>query len=313
MDIDVVITWVNGNDPILNAKRAKYLNNNSAATRIDQIAAATRYADRGEIHWCVQSINRFMPWAHRIFIVTDQQNPKVESKIPVEIVDHTIIFRDFEQFLPTFNSISLETMLWRIPNLSEHFVYFNDDLLLCRDITPHIFFPSKDCINCHGQLASILWTNTRYFLKQLFGNNNSVNHVRQMMLAANIIGSTDGHFVRLSHTPHPFFRSTLEQIYTARPELLNKNARNRFRCAENFRNDELVYMQLRKDGRLIITDDRPFLLEYTPKGGNIMRLKRKLDKVTKPDSKVCFINFASLDKATDKEFRYIESFVNNLW
>lgn len=313
MDIDVVITWVDGNDPVLNAKRAQYLPAGSAAACTDQIAGATRYADRGEIHWCVRSINRFMPWVRRIFIVTDHQDPKVVSRIPVEIVDHTVIFRNHEQHLPTFNSISLEAMLWRIPGLSEHFVYFNDDLLVCRDVTPEVFFPTEGHINSHGHLASLRWTRARYLAKRLFGKKNRVNHVQQMMDAARIVGSTDGRFVRLSHTPHPILRSTMERFYTAHPDRLWQNIHSRFRSADHFRNDEMVYMMLRKEGRLTVTNERPYLLEYTPKGGNMKRLERKLERITSPGSQVCFINFASLDRATDEEFQRIESFVNGLW
>ena len=88
--IDVVVTWVDGNDPALNARRAAYIRPDEA--REKDIAAPTRYADRGEIHWCIRSVNKFMPWVNRIFIVTDSQDPKVASRIPVEIIDHRVIF-----------------------------------------------------------------------------------------------------------------------------------------------------------------------------------------------------------------------------
>ena len=71
-DIDVVVTWVDGNDAVLNAKRAAYIRPEEAQEK--DIAAPTRYADRGEIHWCIRSINKFMPWVNRIFIVTKRRN-----------------------------------------------------------------------------------------------------------------------------------------------------------------------------------------------------------------------------------------------
>ena len=48
------------------------------------------------------------------------------------MVDHKVIFRDFTEFLPTFNSTTIETMPHYIPNLSEHFIYFNDDMFLIK-------------------------------------------------------------------------------------------------------------------------------------------------------------------------------------
>ena len=310
-DVDVVITWVNGNDPALNEKRAKYLQGNTSLAQADDIAGTTRYAERGEIHWCVRSINQFMPWVHHIYIVTDGQDPKVESRIPVEIVDHQTIFRGYEQYLPTFNSLSIEAMLWRIPNLCEHFIYFNDDLLVCRCINPDVFFPKEGCINCHGHKASLLWTKARYFFKTLMGYASPVNHVRQMMLAANIADKGSCSFIRLSHTPHPMLCSTLRQFYERHPELLAQNIRNRFRSAEHFRSDELVYMLLRREGRLNIVPEREVLMEYMP-SPSMKRLERKLRCVTQGDSKVCFACFGSLDKATDNIYSRIGDFVENL-
>ena len=212
MNIDVVITWVDGNDPVLNAKRASYAQKENVSP-IDDVAGATRYANRGEIHWCIHSINKFMPWVNRIFIVTDGQvfedEPRRLHGHGVRVfaghhrhAGHRTIFRGFGQYLPTFNSLGIEAMLWRIPGLNEHFVYFNDDLLICRNINPDVFFPREGHINCHGHKASLLWTETRYFFKRLTGYAHSVNHVQQMMDAAKIVGSSQW-FIRLSHTPRP--------------------------------------------------------------------------------------------------------------
>lgn len=308
-DIDVVITWVGNNDPVLDAKRTKYMQGD-ASLRAEDIAGTTRYADRGEIHWCVASINKFMPWVRRIFIVTDEQDPRVKSRIPVEIVDHKVIYRGYEQYLPTFNSLSIEAMLWRIPGLSEHFVYFNDDFLVCKPVEPDIFFPQEGYIKCHAHKSSLLWAKTRYFFKRLTGNACKVNHVQQMMDAAEIVGGSYS-FIRLSHTPYPLIRSILRNFYESHPELLVQNIRNRFRSIEHFRSDELVYMLLRKNGRLLLTPERDVLVEYMPHGG-MKRLERKLHRVTCPNSRVSFINFGSLDKASDAIFLRISQFVEEL-
>lgn len=307
--IDAVITWVDGNDPVLSAKRNHYLTDKKAACN-DNIAGATRYTQRGEIHWCVRSINKFMPWIRRIFIITDGQDPHVESRIPVEIVDHKVIFRGYEQYLPTFNSISIEAMMWRISGLNEHFIYLNDDLLICKAISPEMFFPLEKHINCYARLASIHWTEFRYFFKCLIGRSQRVNHVRQMIAAARITGNRDT-FIRLSHTPHPMLKSTIKQFYEQHPERLAQNLRNRFRSTEHFRNDEIIYMLLRKEGKLQITPVHNILMEYMP-SPSIKRLERKLRRITSSDSRVCFINFGSLDKASDNIFARIDSFVSAL-
>ena len=54
----------------------------------------------------------------------------------MHVVDHREVFAGYEQFLPTFSSRAIESMLWRIPDLSERFLYLNDDFMLLRPVTP---------------------------------------------------------------------------------------------------------------------------------------------------------------------------------
>lgn len=305
--IDVVITWVDGNDPVLNAKRAAYIKPEEA--REKDIAAPNRYANRGEIYWCVRSVNKFMPWVRRIFLVTDGQDPHVESSIPVEIVDHKVIFRGYEQYLPTFCSISIEAMLWRIPGLSEHFIYLNDDLMICHPVTPGMFFPQPGHVLVHARKSSLFWTNAWYSLKCFCGSCR-VNHIQRMMNAAAITGNTHS-FIRLAHTPHPLIRSTLEQFYTSHPERLIQNIEQRFRSLQHFRTDELCYMLLYGEGKVQIKPVRPVLMRYYGKK-SLMQLEWALRRVTKPGSKVCFACFYALDKVSDKVFARICQFAEEL-
>ena len=309
MDIDVVITWVDGSDPVLAKKRASF--GNTLTFQDDDVAGATRFASVGEIYWCVASIRKFAPFVRKIFIVTDGQDPHVpEGSVPVEIVDHKTLFRGYESALPVFNSLALETMTWRIPGLSEHFIYFNDDLLVCRSISPEVFFPSKGHINCHGHKASLRLTKAWFSLKHLVGRSCQVNHIRQMMEAAEITGNKHI-FIRLSHTPHPLLRSTLQQFYESHPDYLVQNIRNKFRSKEHFRSDELCYMQLWNEGRLHLRPVRPVLMRYYHRKG-MMQLEWTLRRVTKPGSTVCFACFYALDQVTDKIFARITQFVEEL-
>ena len=53
-DIDVVITWVDGNDPAHKRKIQPWLNPQAQAS--DDIAGPTRYRSEGEIFYCVASV-----------------------------------------------------------------------------------------------------------------------------------------------------------------------------------------------------------------------------------------------------------------
>ena len=161
---DVVIAWVDGDEPAHKSKKQRYLTGKKEMEH-DDIAGAMRYRSTGEIYYCVASILRFAPWVHRIFIVTDEQDPHVDefvkrnfpdNTIPIEIVDHKVLFRGYEDYLPTFNSISIETMTWRIPDLNEHFIEFNDDFILAAPTTPEDFFTSDGKVICYGKKYSSL-------------------------------------------------------------------------------------------------------------------------------------------------------------
>ena len=136
--VDAVITWVDGSDKDLIKKKAKYLNSEKES-KIQNVK--TRYNQVGEIEFVIKSIIKFAPFINNIFIVTDAQSPKIiddsnswrkEYREKLKVVDHKEIFRDFIEFLPTFNSTTIETMLHYIPDLSEHFIYFNDDMFLIK-------------------------------------------------------------------------------------------------------------------------------------------------------------------------------------
>ena len=52
------------------------------------------------------------------------------------------IIKDFipNQFLPSYNSVVIERYLHKIPDLAEHFVYFNDDFYIINHIDKSRFF-----------------------------------------------------------------------------------------------------------------------------------------------------------------------------
>ena len=130
-NIDAVILWVNGNDQKHKIKISNYVDNKS---EISLTKFRTRFDQVNEIKFTIDSILKFAPYIENIHIITDEQTPEFLEKIDnndyykkVSIVDHKVVFKDFEQFLPTFNCRPIETCMHRIPGLAEHFIYFNDD------------------------------------------------------------------------------------------------------------------------------------------------------------------------------------------
>ena len=103
-----------------------------------------RISNNNELKYSLRSIIEFAPWVNRIFILMNPPKKiptwfnKKYSKI-ITLVDHTETFPD-KKHLPTTNSHSIETTLSNIPNLSEHFIYFNDDFFLGGYVSYNEFF-----------------------------------------------------------------------------------------------------------------------------------------------------------------------------
>lgn len=137
MDIDIVYLWVNGNDPIWQAKRNTFIGKTEDSSPIN---CKGRYADNDELKYSLRSIEKYAPWIRNIFIVTDNQTPSwLDTTHPkIQIVDHTEIMPI--ESLPCFNSSLIEHFLYRIPGLAEHFLFANDDMYINKEVTPNNFF-----------------------------------------------------------------------------------------------------------------------------------------------------------------------------
>ncbi|MDR7086580.1 hypothetical protein J2X11_001419 [Aeromicrobium panaciterrae] len=138
--IDVVYTWVDGSDEKWQSKRATYLPD----AYHEDAAHESRYSDRNELLYSLRSLAMYAPWVRHVYLVTDDQVPAwLDTTSPkLTVVDHTEIFTD-KNVLPTFNSHSIESQLHHIEGLSEHFIYFNDDMFLGAPVSPEDFFHSN--------------------------------------------------------------------------------------------------------------------------------------------------------------------------
>lgn len=139
MDIDLVYLWVDGNDPVWQAKRNAFIGETNDNSPIN---CKGRYANNDELKYSLRSVETYAPWIRKIFIVTDNQTPDwLDTSNPkIKIIDHTDIMP--AESLPCFNSSLLEHFLYRIPDLSEHFLLANDDTYINKDVTPEDFFTS---------------------------------------------------------------------------------------------------------------------------------------------------------------------------
>lgn len=315
-EIDVVIAWVDGNDPKHKAKIDPYLSDK--VQKSDDIAGPTRYRSSGEIYYNVASVLRFAPFVRKIFIVTDDQNPNLEdflkknfpeNKIPIEIIDHKVIFRDYEKYLPVFNSRAVETCIYRIPGLSENYVYFNDDFFLIRPVQITDWFVDGKIV-AYGNWQNLILGRLLWLIKPMKNGHKPVGFKDGMIMAARKYGKKWRYF-HLDHNPHPLKKSVIADFYEKNPQHFLSNISYKFRSGKQFNTHEIFYLSMLDEGKAIIKPATENLLYMKPVNRGENYLKRKLGMFdTNKDLKFCCIG--SLDLATENDRQTLLNWLGNL-
>lgn len=211
--IDVVYTWVDDSDPVWAASRdsaRRQLTGASGSGLHEQAANDSRYTSRDELRYSLRSIHQYAPWVRNIFLVTAGQVPSwLNTHFPgIRVVDHREIFSD-PTALPTFNSHAIESQLHHIPDLSEHFLYLNDDVFFGRPVQPGQFFHPNGLSKFFQSKALI--PSGRASTEDLPVNAAGKN---SRGLIAQQFGTVISQ--KMKHTPHALRRSILgeiEQVY----------------------------------------------------------------------------------------------------
>ena len=225
--IDAVITWVDGSEPSYQRKIKEHLTNNDTIKR--------QYLQANEINLCVASIVKYAPFIRKIFIVTDKQSPSLDSvkhivsKEKIEIVDHEEIFRDNIEFLPTFNIRSIDALLFKIKDLSEKFIYFNDDMFLVKKTNPEDWFVGDKAVLTGNWVKTYNKKPIKIIsqkIKSFFNMRPSFNASQSK--AANIAGFNSKYF-KSYHCGRPQIKSIIKDFYNKNPEKLVDQIKYKFR------------------------------------------------------------------------------------
>ncbi len=323
--IDVVIAWVDGSDPKLTAKRNQYLE--TSVKKKLRSAHPTRFASDNEIRYCVLSILRFAPFVRNIYIVTDDQDPDIYTEVEkffptktetIKIVDHKEIFRGYEKFLPTFNSISIGNMVWRIKGLSENFVYFNDDVFLIRPVQPEDWVKNNRPVLRGRFMCPPFMKLLKLRLRKLWNNTilKKVNYEAKFSFyvvqwnAARVAGMKF-RFLFNCHTPHVVNRKKIEEFYSKNNELLERNISFRFRNISQFNITSLAnHLEVRDGNKNINNLNLGYLV---PSFYSESKLSRKM-KRCEMDSRIKSVCVQSLDQVgkedQDRIFNWMDNFLN---
>ena len=245
--IDAVIAWVDGDDPAHLQKRLKAMSSLGLSNLNEPTAThPTRFNDSGEIYYCIASIIKYAPFIRKIHIITDNQKPRfidlfaqkgICSKERIEIVDHKVIFRGFEEHLPTFNSLTIETMMWRIPGITDYFLYFNDDLFVNAPLSQEQLVDKDGTLYLHGNKRSIWPVRIKHRLRTIgyrLQRKKSIppSFKKAQVHSAELSGLTE--YLQIGHTPHFIRTNTLKDFFAQHPEILQQQISHPFRSIRQF-------------------------------------------------------------------------------
>lgn len=213
LKIDLVYTWVDGNDADWQERKSKYTNNSIEYASNQKY----RFKDNEELRFSLRSVEKFAPWINHIFIITDNQIPKwLDTDNPkITIIDHKDIIP--LEALPTYNSCSIEHCMANIPNLSEYFLYANDDTFLGDYVTPDFFFDKNG--------------NPIYRVKHINIKTPKRQHITTIFNSYNLIKS-HGYNCKLYNKHHnidPYRKSIIQECYKEFQSEIDKTINNRFR------------------------------------------------------------------------------------
>jgi glycosyltransferase involved in cell wall biosynthesis len=222
--IDIVYTWVDGDDPAWQARKSAVLEQ-LGKPPVDAAGSAARFSSRDELRYSLRSVAMFAPWVRNIYLVTDDQTPSwLDTTHPrVRVVSHKELFADRGR-LPTFNSHAIESQLHHVDGLAEHFLYFNDDMFLGRSLRPNAFFSPNGVASFFMSPTSVPLTPVDETDDFNFaaGKNN-----RELIRGA--FGHTLTH--AFLHTPYPLRVSVLREIEERFADVHQRTARSQLRSA----------------------------------------------------------------------------------
>lgn len=248
VDIDIVVTWVNMDDPEWKKEFAKY---SKKQDNEKNGVSEARFRDYGFLRYWFRGIEKFAPWVRKIHFVTSGQKPEwLDTSNPkLHLVDH----KDFipREFLPTYNSVVIERYMHKIPGLTDRFIYFNDDFYIIRHVSEERFFKNGlpcDIAAFHPNPSWSQWykriknniriINRRFDKKEVMERDHDKWFDKSYGSRArwNYLLKPYGKFVTL-RTPHnaqPYLKETFEEVWDYAGKELTETSKNRFRAVTDY-------------------------------------------------------------------------------
>ena len=211
-NIDIVYTWVDGSNEEWNKLK---LETQKALNIYDESTYDCRFINVDELKYSLRSVEKYANWVKNVYIVVDGMCPSwLNTDNPrVHMVELKSIMP--KDALPCFNSNAIEHCLINIPNLSEYFLYSNDDSFINDYVTPEFFFKKSKPIYRY---------NRRYKKGESFYSTFLINSEELIFKKYGKLYDRHPH-----HCIDPYVKSDMEKCYKLFKEEIDKTIHSPFR------------------------------------------------------------------------------------
>ena len=207
----------------------------------------------------------------------------------------------------------IESLLYKIPGLAEHFLYLNDDFFLLRETNVSDFFINNKPVirGFWTNFYEDIWYKKVQKIVYKFIDKESKENIygfkKGQQNIAKILGFKK--YVRLDHTIAPLRKSTYDNYYIKNSEILDLNIKHRFRHPEQYTNQALAnHLEIKKDNFVLKNDYQLVYFQNYKKP--LWWLKNKLKRAEKDKNKL-FLCMQSLDQCSEEKLVYIKKWLHS--
>jgi len=327
--IDFVLPWVDNSDFIWQEERAKYTINDN----IEDNNTQTRFRDMHTLKYVLRSIEKYCPWYHKIHLVTTGHYPDWLdiSHTKIELITHEELYIN-KTHLPIFNSNSIEMNLVNIKELSEKFIYLNDDTIIWESLKKERFFkdnkpvdffhhawvprnnifeilkgkdPWVDTINNNIRLLHNTSFTSSMSPNQYYHHSYSLKQKISNFIQKNIYKKL--FWINHWHHPQPYLKNTIKEVYSVYTKKMLDTSKHKFRSSSD------ITPYIYRYWHLITGNFEPFFHNdgFVAKISSLEYLEHAIKKIEQDESIsfVCFNDQA--DNIDHKEFEEISIKLEN--
>ena len=214
-NIDLVFPYVTADDETWQKQYKIAMDKNSGLDSWK--AGIERFRDPGTLKYFFRAIQEFLPWIRQVHMIVayESQVPNWINREHVHIITHDQFIPN--NLLPTFNSTCIEMFLGKLPDVSESFIYTNDDCIFTRPLSQQFFFEKA---------KPVYQVNMRDYKKSAPGDRTRLNCYN---VCLNVKQSN--RVVTTQHGPIPYRKSWINKCY-------NKHTREILESCTQFRDEK---------------------------------------------------------------------------